>query len=166
MVSTTRNDLASGEPSAFAAPRRISIAGGSASRSPRTVFVGMVNVSCTPSPAWRPERSVIAVGIGGEGATGSPGAPQPARKNKRPKIEIVDRKSKRSRLVARGSFVSPDLRSSPLAHGKSLPVGQGDKPWCMSGRHGIRVGRAASFDGPFSSFVFERVSPYSPSYRM
>src|ERR1700687_6316357 len=42
------------------------------------VLVGIVKVSCTPSPACCALRSAIAVGTGGEGAVGSPGAPHPA----------------------------------------------------------------------------------------
>src|SRR2546421_6355276 len=78
MVYTTRNDFASGEPLGFAVPRRISIAGASASRSPAMVLTGKVKVSCTPSPDCTAARSVTATGMLGEGATGSPGAPQPA----------------------------------------------------------------------------------------
>src|SRR5580700_2721324 len=129
MVSTTRKDLASGEPSAFAAPRRISMAGDAASRSPRTVFLGMVNVSCTPSPAWWPERSVIAVGMGGEGATGSPGAPQPARKNKRPKIEI--------RASKRGLRRNSSLRLRSLQNKQEMTCGKGAAVTMSS--NGIRV---------------------------
>jgi len=51
-----------------------------------------VKTSSTPSPDWRAARSEIAMGTGGEGGTGSPGAPQPVRRSA--KIEI--RKSKRA----------------------------------------------------------------------
>src|SRR5438132_13445908 len=59
-------------------PRRISTAGGAGSFSPEMELNGRVNESCTPSPAWRAARSLIAAGIGGVGGTGSPGAPHPA----------------------------------------------------------------------------------------
>src|SRR5882762_7478245 len=82
MVSTTRNDLESGEPFGFSAPRRISTAGGEGSLSPEIDFDGMTNDSCTPSPSWRAVKSVIAAGTCGEGGVGSPGAPQPPKKKK------------------------------------------------------------------------------------
>ena len=51
MVSTTRSDFKSGEPSGFVVPRRISTAGVDSSRSPVIDLPGIVNVTCTPSPA-------------------------------------------------------------------------------------------------------------------
>src|SRR5208283_4564801 len=76
-VSTTRKDLASGVPSAFSVPRKTSSVGTSFRLSPRTLFLGIVNVSSTASPACSAAMSLIAVGIGGDGGSGSPGAPQP-----------------------------------------------------------------------------------------
>src|ERR1700730_10031707 len=103
MLSTTRKELASGDPSGFAVPRRTSMAGGSARRSPRIVLLGMEKVSRTPSPACWAARSVIELGTSGEGGTGSPGAPQPARKSTRAKI--ATRLSKRETQKLRRTLV-------------------------------------------------------------
>src|SRR5580698_9362286 len=93
MVSMTRNDLRLGEPSGFSSPRRISIAGACGRCSPRTVLDGREKFRATPSPTWWAERSAIAIGTGGDGATGSPGAPQPVMAvamaiASKPKLEI------------------------------------------------------------------------------
>src|SRR4029077_4941410 len=83
IVYTTRKDLASIKPSGLVLPLRISTAGLVRSLSPEMELEGSVNLSSTPSPAWRTPRSLIVAGTGGEGGTGSPGAPQPTEnKNK------------------------------------------------------------------------------------
>src|SRR5579863_7307859 len=92
MLYTCLKVFSSDAPFGFSEPRKISMAGCSARRSPATVRTGSVKVSCTPLPCWCAVRSLIAAGTGGEGAVGSPGAPQPA-SSSAPKIatEIVRR---------------------------------------------------------------------------
>src|SRR6266404_5945560 len=105
IVSMLRNDFASGEPSGLRAPRRISIAGGLARRSPETVFAGRVNVSCTASPVCCAARSVMGTGTGGEGGVGSPGAPQPvARRNSRSEIRNSKSETRRRRIQSASGF--------------------------------------------------------------
>src|SRR5260370_31175668 len=91
IVSTTRNDFASAEPSGLTPPRRISTAGGSGSRSPVTEFVGRVKASWTPSPISCAATPLIATGTGGVGGTGSPRPPHPFEKkiieNRKQKIQ-------------------------------------------------------------------------------
>src|SRR6267143_3032972 len=82
IVSMMRNDFVSGEPSGLSVPRRISMAGVSARRSPAVVLGGMEKVSCTASPICCAARSLTATGMGGDGGVGSPGAPQPLASNR------------------------------------------------------------------------------------
>src|SRR5262249_62328169 len=98
MVSTTRNDFASGEPSGFNKPRRISIAGVSVRRSPWIALLGSVKVSSAPSPDWRTLRSVKVLGIGGDGGTGSPGGPDPTRAHRKNVSKIRAWRNRRSTL--------------------------------------------------------------------
>src|SRR5580704_14020601 len=67
--------------------RKISIAGGCLSSRPSTDSLGKVKVRITLSPCCVAARSRTAVGIGGLRSTGSPGAPQPARRVRKAKIE-------------------------------------------------------------------------------
>ena len=103
IVSTTRNDLLSGDPSGLSVPRRISAAGVSVRRSPATVFAGKVKVIWTESPACCAARSLTATGMGGEGGVGSPGAPHPAASNKNTNAAPTPKRKIRGRRIHRVS---------------------------------------------------------------
>src|SRR5580658_5063033 len=64
----------------FAKSRNISMAGGCLRGRFSTESLGKVKVRITLSPCWVAARSVTAVGIGGLRSMGSPGTPQPRRR--------------------------------------------------------------------------------------
>src|SRR5438270_924441 len=68
------------------APAEVCV-GAAVSFSPGPVSEGSERTSSTPSPAWQAARSKTATGTGGEGGTGSRGAPHPAAR-RMTKIEI------------------------------------------------------------------------------
>src|SRR5712672_293749 len=103
IVSTTRNDLLSGDPSGLSVPRRISAAGVSVRRSPATVFAGKVKVIWTASPACCAATSLMATGMGGEGGVGSPGAPHPAASNKSRNAAPIPKRKIRGRRIQKVS---------------------------------------------------------------
>src|SRR5580700_6837429 len=101
MVTRSVGALETAAPAAGAAPaggtawksRKISMAGGCLSSRPSTDSLGRVKVRITLSPCWVAARSVMAVGVGALRSTGSPGAPQLARRTTEAKME--KRKEKR-----------------------------------------------------------------------
>src|SRR5258708_1315439 len=103
IVSTTRNDLLSGDPSGLSEPRRISAAGVTVRRSPARVFAGKVKVIWTASPACCAARALTARGMGGEGGVGSPGAPHPAASNKNRNAAPIPKRKIRGRRIQRVS---------------------------------------------------------------
>src|SRR5467141_3472445 len=98
-----RNDFVSGEPSGLSVPRRISMAGVLARRSPAVVLGGMEKVSCTASPICCAARSLTATGMGGDGGVGSPGAPHPAASNKSRNAAPIPKRKIRGRRILRVS---------------------------------------------------------------
>ena len=70
---------------------------------PEIVLNGSVKESRTPSPAWCAARSLIATGTGGDGGTGSPGAPHPAAIKKTDKRKWKIAKTCAGRFVVRNA---------------------------------------------------------------